>query len=159
MANFADVVRIPPPSKSQYNLHRLLEAVHVLMSAECEKRGIEWKWELVSQPMIVEIDSQQMEQVLVNIVKNAVEAIDGKGSIIIHTTNSPAMLKIVDTGKGISPEQRSQLFTPFYSTKKDGQGIGLTLIREILVNHRFSFNLESVGPGNTEFWIRFDRVI
>jgi nitrogen fixation/metabolism regulation signal transduction histidine kinase len=155
MANFADVVRIPPPSKHRYDLHRLLESVHVLMSAECEKRAIDWKWQLASKPMMVRIDPQQMEQVLVNIVKNSVEAIDNNGSISVLTDSRPPMLHIIDTGKGITPEQRSHLFTPFYSTKRNGQGIGLTLIREILINHHFNFNLESRGSGHTEFWIKF----
>jgi len=155
MANFADVVRIPPPVKTAYDLHKLLQSVYVLLSAECRKRDIEWIWELSASPMTVKIDVQQMEQVLVNIVKNAVEAIGNKGSITIRTTDRPPMLTICDTGKGISAEQRSQLFTPFYSTKKDGQGVGLTLIREIMVNHGFGFNLETVEPGRTEFRINF----
>jgi signal transduction histidine kinase len=156
MTNFADVVRIPPPAKRESDLHPLLRSVHVLMSAECEKRVISWNWELTSEPLIVEIDYQQIEQALVNIIKNAIEAIVHKGSITIQTTDAPPTLRVIDTGKGISPEQRSHLFTPFYSTKKDGQGVGLTLIREILVNHGFRFNLELERPGRTEFWIVFD---
>ncbi len=155
MANFADVVRIPPPAKSEYDLNRLLQSVEVLMSAECKRREIEWVWELGHSSMIVDIDVQQMEQVFVNIVKNAIEAIDNHGSITIRTSKKPDKLRIIDTGRGITLQQRSHLFTPFYSTKSSGQGIGLTLIREILINHGFRFNLESPAPGHTEFWIDF----
>ncbi len=156
MANFADVVRIPSPVKEDYDLHSLLKSVHILMSAESGRRNISWEWNLCPTPMMVEIDPHQMEQVLVNVVKNAIEAIDRDGSISVRTTAaSPCILSIVDDGKGISEQQRERLFTPFYSTKKDGQGIGLTLIREILVNHGFSFNLESTPDGGTEFWINF----
>jgi len=157
MANFADVVRIPPPVKSSYDIHKLLQSVHVLLSADCKKRDIKWLWELSSTPLTAEIDVQQMEQVLVNIVKNAIEAIGNNGQVIIRTTGQPMILSVTDTGKGISPEQRAHLFTPFYSTKKDGQGVGLTLIREILLNHGFSFNLETTEPGRTVFTIDFNH--
>ena len=155
MANFADVVRIPPPAKSKYDINRLLQSVEVLMSAECKRRGIDWIWNLGPASMMVDIDVQQIEQVLVNIVKNAIEAIDHDGSITIQTSEQPHKLRIIDSGRGITPQQRSHLFTPFYSTKSGGQGIGLTLIREILVNHGFRFNLETSAPGHTEFWIDF----
>jgi nitrogen-specific signal transduction histidine kinase len=65
------------------------------------------------------------------------------------------MLRIFDNGRGIKPEERPSLFTPFFSTKKNGQGIGLTLIREILANHGFSFNLEMADDGQTVFWVDF----
>jgi len=156
MANFADVVRTPSPVKERYDLHHLLKSVRVLMGPECERRGIEWRWELAPGQLVVDMDVQQMEQVLVNIIKNAIEAIDRDGVITVQTsTTPPLVLRIIDTGKGVAPEQRPQLFAPFFSTKRDGQGIGLTLIREILVNHGFGFNLESTGKGRTEFWIEF----
>ncbi len=157
MSNFADVVRIPPPAKVQYDVHELLQSSYVLMSAECEKRRISWEWKLSRSPLLVDIDVQQMEQVVVNIIKNAIEAIDTDGTITVLTTDQPRMLKIIDTGNGITPEQRTQLFTPFFSTRKNGQGIGLTLIREILINHGFRFNLESTGPGHTEFLVDFSE--
>jgi nitrogen fixation/metabolism regulation signal transduction histidine kinase len=157
MSNFAEVVRVPPPSKEPYDLHELLRSVHVLMSADCRKRDINWSWKLSSSPLIVSMDVQQMEQVLVNIVKNAIEAIDQGGSITVCTSSSePKGLRIIDDGKGIAPDERPQLFTPFYSTKRDGQGIGLTLIREILINHNFTFNLETADDEGTEFWIEFN---
>jgi len=156
MANFADVVRIPQPAQEKCDLHDLLRSVQTLMSPECGWRGIDWRRELVPGPFMVDIDVQQMEQVLVNIIKNSLEAIGENGTITVQTANAPTrMLRILDTGQGIPPEQRGQLFTPFFSTKRDGQGIGLTLIREILVNHGLNFNLESTVTGHTEFWIEF----
>jgi signal transduction histidine kinase len=156
MANFADVVRIPPPVKETCDLHDLLRSTQTLMGPDCARRNIDWCWEPAPGPLMVTIDVQQMEQVLVNIIKNSLEAIGENGRITVQTTSAPSrMLRIIDTGKGIPPEQRGQLFAPFFSTKRDGQGIGLTLIREILINHGFHFNLESTGVGHTEFWIEF----
>jgi len=156
MSNFAEVVRIPGPRKEAYDLHGLLRSVQVLMESECRKRNIEWRWELAGTAMTVDIDVQQMEQVLVNVVKNAVEAIEGGGTITVQTDNTDTRtLRIIDSGGGIDPQHRQHLFTPFYSTKKDGQGIGLTLIREILINHNFGFRLETVAPGKTIFEIEF----
>jgi PAS domain S-box-containing protein len=157
MSNFAEVVRVPPPAKESFDLHELLRSAHVLMGGECRERNINWHWELDQAPFTVQIDVRQMEQVLVNIIKNAIDAIGSGGNITACTDNSrDRILRIIDDGKGILPEERPHLFTPFYSTKRDGQGIGLTLIREILVNHGFKFNLETVEKGRTEFWIRFD---
>jgi nitrogen fixation/metabolism regulation signal transduction histidine kinase len=156
MSNLADVVRVPPPTRARCDLHELLRAVQLLLSAECDKRRINWVWELQRRPLEVNIDVQQMEQVILNVFKNAVEAIGENGSIIVRTSDAEvAKLSVVDNGKGLESAERPHLFTPFYSTKKDGQGIGLTLIREILINHGFSFNLESGPDGGAEFWIRF----
>ncbi len=157
MANFAEVVRIPPPAVSICDLHELLRSVHVLMSAECERRNIVWQWDLSDSPITVAADVNQMEQVIVNVVKNACESIETDGTIVIRTTTSPTpRLSLIDSGSGISTAERSLLFAPFYSTKKNGQGIGLTLIREILVNHGFGFNLVSKECG-AEFWIEFSK--
>jgi len=158
MGNFADVVRIPPPVQEPHDMHQLLHSVQTLMSAECERRNIGWVWELSSTPLKAHIDYQQIEQVLVNIIKNAIEAIGKDGTITIQTsTTNPKTMRIIDTGKGIPPEVKPRLFTPFYSTKRDGQGIGLTFIREVLISHGFDFGLEPTNDGRTVFWIRFDE--
>ncbi len=62
----------------------------------------------------------------------------------------------MDTCSGISPANGDLLFSPFFSTKKDGQGIGLTLVKEILLNHHFDFSLKTVAPNQTEFVIKFN---
>jgi signal transduction histidine kinase len=96
-----------------------------------------------------------MEQALINIVKNAIEAIGQNGRIVITINDVGRQLVISDNGSGISAQQSGQLFTPFYSTKKHGQGIGLTLVREILINHGYGFSLKTVGIDETEFRIHF----
>ncbi len=156
MSNFADVVRTPPPTKEIYDLHKLLKNVYTIMSAECEKYNISLKWELVKEQFWVKIDVQQMEQVLLNIIKNSIEAIKSDGQIIIKTTNKPnPSLSIFDSGNGIPKDIGQKLFTPFFSTKQNGQGIGLTLIKEILINHGFRFSLTSTADNLTEFKIDF----
>lgn len=156
IANFAEVVRIPPPLKTTCDLHQILRNIQVVMSARFEEKNITWKWNLSDVPLNIDADAQQMEQVIVNILKNAIEAIGTNGEVTIGTTTaSIKMLRITDNGKGFTPDIRKNLFAPFFSTKPTGQGIGLTLTREILVNHGFPFTLERNTNGYTEFRIEF----
>ncbi|HET9532464.1 MAG TPA: ATP-binding protein [Blastocatellia bacterium] len=157
MRSFADVVRLPQPRPHPCNVEELLEEIHILMRAELARRNIEWVWEIESHLGPVMMDRAQIEQALVNIVKNSIEAIgeNGKIGIRLGRRGGRAFLTVEDTGCGISPEVRLQLFTPFFSTKENGQGIGLTLVQEILDRHGFEFSLEAVAGGPTEFTIYF----
>lgn len=156
MANFADVIRLPAPMKQRVNLHQLLQSVQHLLSTGLEARRIKTTWHLASSEITMRFDAQQMEHVLVNILKNAMESIGENGEICIITRQQPfPHLVIQDNGAGIPRENQARLFTPFFSTKKDGQGIGLTLIREILLNHGYNFSLETKESGFTEFRIDF----
>jgi len=156
MSNFADIVRIPQPVKSKSNLHELLKTVQMLISSQVKGKEINWEWELVEDEIIIELDVHQIEQVLVNILKNAVEAISKTGKIIIRTELHPKRrLLIMNDGEKISEEIQQKLFTPFFSTKSSGQGLGLTLIREILLNHGFNFSLHTGEDGYTIFLVEF----
>lgn len=116
------------------------------MSLKAGEKQIKFQYNLSEEPVTIVADEQQMEQAVLNIVKNAIEAIEQKGTVTFTTTLHPAQLIISDTGKGIDPALNEQLFSPFFSTKKDGQGVGLMLIREIFTNHHFKFFLETVAP-------------
>jgi nitrogen fixation/metabolism regulation signal transduction histidine kinase len=156
MMNFADIIRLPQPSFKEVDLHKLLHHVRDLMIFDLDKKNIRWEWQIQEEPMLLQVDPLQMEQVLVNIVKNAVESIEKDGFIRLETALKPARyLKIYDSGKGIPAKIKPHLFSPFFSTKKQGQGIGLTLIREILINHNFKFTLENCESGLTCFTINF----
>lgn len=134
---------------------RPVKSVTTLMEHKAGEKEIEFQYNFASEPVTITGDEQQLEQALINIVKNAIEAIDRKGIISFTTTDHPKKLIITDTGKGIVNEDAEHLFSPFFSTKKDGQGIGLTLVKEILFNHQFEFSLKTIEPQKTVFYIKF----
>jgi nitrogen fixation/metabolism regulation signal transduction histidine kinase len=157
MRGFADVVRLPTPQRVPCDLVALLEEVAVLMRPACAERRVQWRWEIEERPPAISLDRLQMEQVLVNVVKNALEAIgqDGALTVRVGRRGQRPCLVIEDTGPGLTPEARQQLFTPFFTTKEQGQGIGLTLVQQILGQHRFDYALEGPPGGPTRFTILF----
>lgn len=154
MRNFADLVKIPVAKKEQVDLIALLKSVTELMFFQANEKQVKFKFDLPVEPYLIRADVEQMEQALINIIKNAIEAIGNDGFIQLSMDKGRKALVITDTGKGISPENAAHLFSPFFSTKKDGQGIGLTLVREILLNHGFEFSLKTFGEKDTRFTIK-----
>jgi len=154
MRNFADIIRLPEPEKAYVSLHDVVQKAAQLMRPDAQKRDIEITVKSSAEDLSLYLDTSQFEQVLVNVIKNAKEAIGEQGEIQIITSTTPRCLIVRDNGKGITVEQSQKLFSPFYSNKPDGQGIGLTLTREILSNHGFEFSLETKN-GFTDFTIEF----
>lgn len=154
MSNFAKVIRVPEPIQHDVELIGLLRSVVLLMEPEARKKELSWLWELEGPALEVFADYQQMEQVFINILKNAIEAVNHAGRIRIQAFSTAQTISIGNTGPGISNEVSRKLFSPFFSTTKNGQGIGLMLTREILYNHNFKFTLKS-NSGWTDFRIVF----
>lgn len=154
MRNFADLVKLSPVSKLRIDMMSLVHSVADFMQVKAAEHDINFEID-VATPYYVMADVQQMEQVLINIVKNSIEAIESEGVVRFELNAASGKLTISDTGSGISIQSGEKLFSPFFSTKKDGQGIGLTLVREILLNHGFQFSLTTAKPGQTEFTIQF----
>jgi nitrogen fixation/metabolism regulation signal transduction histidine kinase len=153
---YADIIRLPAPDLRPCDLRRLLEDISVLMRPELERRRVSWNWAIERPLGPMPVDKNQMEQALVNVLKNAMEAIGSDGCITVRMgQNGRPWLAIEDSGGGISEEAKAALFTPFFSTKENGRGIGLTMVQEILSQHRFHFNLESPAGGPTRFTIWF----
>lgn len=157
MRSFADVIRLPAPARQPCDLHELVAGVERLVRAQCADRRVAWRWDVQQEPGIVSLDRAQVEQVLLNVVKNALEAIGEGGTItarFVRRDGRPALV-VEDSGPGLSADARQNLFTPFFSTKEHGQGIGLTLVQEILGQHRFQYSLDSPPGGPTQFTIVF----
>jgi signal transduction histidine kinase len=155
ITNFADVVKIPEPQLEEACLNGRVEACKLLMENICQGRDIALKMELCEENPVVMMDTSLFEQVLIKIIKNAAESIGEGGEVVIRTSLSPLMLEVGDNGKGISKEVESRLFTPFFSTKPNGQGIGLIFIREVLMKHGCTFSLRTYPDGITRFRIFF----
>ena len=155
ITNFADVVKIPPPALQKTDLNQLAYSVEALCSPECNRRNIQLTLLLSKSPVILKIDGIQIEQALINLVKNAYESIQADGEIRIITQLSIPQLIIEDTGAGISEEIKEKLFTPFFTTKPQGQGIGLMFVREVLLNHGCKFTFNTSAERITRFCISF----
>ncbi|MEM7373035.1 MAG: ATP-binding protein [Bacteroidota bacterium] len=155
MENFANVVRLPSPSLVSTDLRELIQDITSFMVYEPQASQIDFHWDLPERPFLLQIDPRQMEQVLINIIKNGIEAIEGEGSIRIHLNEGKRSLQVIDSGKGIAETEAAQVFAPFFTTKPQGQGVGLTLVREVLMNHGFEFSLSSNEEGETVFEIVF----
>lgn len=153
---FADVVRIPEPELRNTNLNEPVLSCIRFMEPVCAEKNIRLVSEFVDSPLVIALDTMLMEQVLVNIIKNAAEAIGQDGTIYIRTFSHPVSIEIADTGKGISKEIEAKLFSPFFSTKPNGQGLGLIFIREVLLKHGCTFSLQTYPDGLTRFRILFD---
>lgn len=153
MRNFASVVKIPEPIKEEIDLRPFLERMVNFMRFQTGEKQIEFTLALPEKAFREAVDPKLMEQVLINILKNAIEAIEEEGQISLHLDAQSRKLKIIDTGHGI--KDADQIFSPFYSSKKNGQGIGLTLTREILQKHAFAFSLQSHEAGGAVFEISF----
>lgn len=165
MNGFAEVVRLPPPDRRPTDLRRLVDEILLLMRPELDRRRIRAEWEESRSLPFIELDRNQIEQVLVNVLKNAMEAIGEDGRIALRLgfeaghdggwDRGRPCLSIQDSGPGIPKDVRSLLFTPFFSTKKNGRGLGLTLVQEILSAHGFEFSLGPGAGGGAEFRVGF----
>ncbi len=155
MNGFAAVARLPPPELRPHDARRLLDELLVLLRPRLLERHIEVTWSAAEAVPEVAMDRNQIEQVLVNVLQNSIEAIGVHGTIELSLRNEAGrpVLRLRDSGPGVPPEARHLLFTPFFSTKRDGRGLGLTLVREILAQHRFGFGLENAPQGGAEFRI------
>ena len=155
ITRFADVVKIPEPQLEEVRLNDRISACERFLENICQDHQVDLRMDLCEENPWVKIDTSLFEQVLINMVKNSVESIEENGINTLRTSASPVMLEVADTGRGISKEVETKLFTPFFSTKPNGQGIGLIFIREVLMKHGCSFSLRTYEDGITRFRIMF----
>jgi two-component system nitrogen regulation sensor histidine kinase NtrY len=155
MGRLADVVHLPEPQCAPTDIIPLIKSTQIMFSQQCAKRNIDWREQFESTDFIVNIDSHQFEQVLINVVKNAYEAIENDGTITINLKEvaGKVMLSIEDSAGALSSIDESHLFQPFYTNKADGQGVGLMLSREILNHHGFKYRFECKSGKWTRFII------
>jgi len=156
ITRFAEVVKIPQPQLSSVSLNAFIKDRMLFIESLASSKHIHFALKLTDIEPKVMIDIILMEQVVLNIIKNAIESVDDGGTITIESSTRPTSLTIVDNGKGISEEVAIKLFSPFFSTKPNGQGIGLLLIREILQKHGYKFSLATGEDGLTRFTVFFN---
>jgi two-component system nitrogen regulation sensor histidine kinase NtrY len=152
MSGFADVVRLPPPHPRDVKLAAVVGDLATLLRPELDQRRILLRVD-IGRDESIRVDQSQFEQVIINVIRNAMESIGEDGQITV--TFRDHILTVADSGRGIDPAARDELFTPFFTTKREGRGLGLTIVSEILNNHRLPFTLQNREGGGAEFRVTF----
>jgi len=152
LTDLLETARPHPPRMMKSNLNTTVE--HAVMLARQQVLSKPIRIEVLADPDLPEIehDSGQIHQVVLNLLLNAVQAINGNGYITVRvgSHDNSATLTVTDTGRGMSPQQISQIFRPFYTTRAEGTGLGLSLVRRIIDEHNGQINVTSEpGKGST----------
>jgi two-component system sensor histidine kinase HydH len=152
LGDLRDFLRPAQPNKQPVNVNEVIRNVEALMGDAVGEKGVVLEDQLAPDLPPVEADPNQIKQVLVNLVKNAVEATEGKGKILLSSgaKDGQVWFAVQDTGKGMSEDILAKIFNPFYTTKDKGTGLGLAVINKIIVDHHGSVTVDSqTGTGST----------
>jgi two-component system nitrogen regulation sensor histidine kinase NtrY len=164
LIHFIDAYReytsIPLPRRSEIMVAELLEEINGLMKIDIRKSQTDFSYQVSPKRLKIEADEEQILQVLINLVKNAVEAVaeQSNGKVTIKAgadKNQRPFIEVHDNGKGIIPEAIEQIFIPFYTTKSHGSGIGLALSRQIMQHHNGTLTVDSEAGKGTVFTMKF----
>jgi len=157
---YRDLTHIPQPEFRLFPAHDLFSRVQTLIAPQIEGRPLRFHIRVEPESMTLNADPQLVEQVLINLLWNALDATDGREDAEItvearFNERSRPVVRVTDNGTGIEAEALGRIFLPFFSTKKDGTGIGLSLSRQIMRLHRGELIAESEPGGPTTFTLRF----
>ncbi len=146
LSRIAQVVKIPDPKLRSCNINDCITQAVTFVKSEADNRNIDISIHYSAESIIKGIDIDLFQQALINILRNAMESIDKNGKISIDFSENHIF--ITDNGKGIDAKIAENIFRPFFSTKKGGQGIGLMMIADILTKHGFKYSLATNPQTN-----------
>jgi nitrogen fixation/metabolism regulation signal transduction histidine kinase len=157
---YRNLTKIPKPNFELIPMNVLIENVVTLMRKEAENKGIALDYAVEPDSIEMQIDEQMIVQVLINLIKNSVHALEGidNGKIFIrgfYNKRGRPTIQIIDNGQGILKEVLDKIFIPFFTTKRSGSGIGLSLSRQILRLHGGTITAQSEPNKETVFSLTF----
>jgi len=164
LLKFAEVYRnlnkITTPNLKHVFVRDLFENMHNLMQPTLNQKGIEMEIILKDPELMLDVDTNLIEQVLINLIVNAIEAVKdcAQPRIVLSaaaSANNRMVVKVTDNGYGMNEEVMQNIFIPFFSTKKNGSGIGLSLCKQIMLLHKGQITVQSVEGQGTAFALQF----
>jgi two-component system nitrogen regulation sensor histidine kinase NtrY len=154
---FSRFARLPSLRPEPVDVHTVIESVLVLYRTGA--RGVEFTTSLHPGPLVIDGDGEQLRRVFINLIENALAAIEGPGSIAISTApgdeGRTVRILVSDTGRGLPSEDRERLFLPDVTTKKEGGGLGLAIVSDIVAGHGGTVRAEDNRPSGTVFILEF----
>ncbi|HUS35190.1 MAG TPA: ATP-binding protein [Verrucomicrobiae bacterium] len=153
VTQFLQAIRPTPPRLVQANLNDVVRETMELLRPELDNRGLHITEKPARGLPAAKLDPSQIKQVLVNIIKNAMQAMNRGGELTVQTGATPdnVWVSVSDTGCGIPEDQLNRIFAPFFTTKKKGSGLGLMIVQRIVRDHGGRIDLESVPNKGTTF--------
>jgi two-component system nitrogen regulation sensor histidine kinase NtrY len=157
--NYRTLTKVPKPDFKIFQIKELFKNIEKLMLPELKEKGIKFYLKVDPETLELTADSEQIEQVIINLMVNSIFVLDSKENPAISLTanldeKGNVLIKIFDNGPGIPEEAVDKIFIPFFSTKKSGSGVGLSLSRQIMRSHGGNIRVNS-KPGETVFTLRF----
>jgi nitrogen fixation/metabolism regulation signal transduction histidine kinase len=156
--SYRNIAKIPEPKLSTFPIKELFEQVHILLKKDLESKQVGFEFKIYPESLNLTADEKLMEQVLINLVRNAIDAVaESENPTVImkaFESDDEVLLKVMDNGGGIPLENMDNIFVPFFTTKDTGSGIGLSFSRQIMRAHKGKI-LAFSQPGNTEFTLVF----
>jgi len=157
---YRNLTKIPKPDFKIFKVSELFENIEKLMHESLSKNEIVYIADVQPESMKITADEQLIEQIIINLLKNSIQAMEAmkKGRIILKASiglRSRAMIQVIDNGPGILPEVLDMIFIPFFTTKQNGSGIGLSLSRQIMRQHGGTITAHSVLDKETTFTLKF----
>lgn len=157
--SYKSFTSIDEPSYSTFPVGELISRVVSLLEAELVQNGVAVSVRVSPESLQLKADETLVEQILINLIKNSVYALDGKKKPAIELnagkSENRVLIKVSDNGKGIPDELIDGIFTPFFTTRKGGSGIGLSLARQVMLMHNGAIDVRSEAGENTTFTLQF----
>jgi len=158
VGSYKNLTRLPKPDFQQVNVHDLLNRTRELMNKECNRNSVSLQLEVADPNQVICADEKMIQQVIINLITNAIEALQSRRDKIIklkaYFAEGKNFIQVTDNGIGIDEEHADKVFIPFFTTKKKGSGIGLSLARQIMRAHKGTIRFQSDGR-ETVFTLEF----
>jgi signal transduction histidine kinase len=161
VSDFRNLTRIPTPHLKEVRVREIFQRVLTLLKHDLDQFNIHVVTSVKPADLLIKVDPELIEQVMINIVKNAIQALEEKPEKQIklsarRDSKNNVTIRIRDNGAGIDEEAISKIFIPFFTTKKNGSGIGLSLSKQIMRQHKGAIKVVSNLDEGTEFSLRFE---
>jgi C4-dicarboxylate-specific signal transduction histidine kinase len=165
VSDFQSLTHMPEPKLEHITVQEMFSEIKMLLHKDLETENVVFSTHLSPESMVITADREQIEQVLINLIKNAKEALEEfdetdkqyKSISLIGNTDAKnrPVITVKDNGPGIEKTALDRIFIPFFTTKKKGSGIGLSLSRQILRQHKGTLIAKSEEGKGTEFSLKF----
>ena len=155
---YKKLLKVPIPVIHNLNIKELIQNLEQLFKDDFSNKGINITFTISNDAEQIYADETLLSQVLINLIKNAIEALENKVDklivVNIYIKNKTYYIEVTDNGKGMSEEVKSQIFIPFFTTKEEGDGIGLSLSRQIILAHKGNLIVDSEPNKGSKFTIK-----